>query len=297
MNKITERAYAKINLGLDVIGTREDGYHLVKMIMQTVGIYDELTVEKAADGIRMTTDAGELPTDDDNLIVKAARLMQEKYHIAGGIRVHLAKSIPIAAGMAGGSSDAAAMMRAMNELYELNRSPEELAEIAVKIGADVPYCIFGGTMLSEGIGEILTELPVVPKMTLLIAKPNLNVATGGVYKKLDAISIPHHPDIDGMQLAIKEGNREGILERLGNVLELVTIPENPVIATIKERMLALGAKKSLMSGSGPTVFGIFEHEADAGKAYETIREEGLAKQIFVTETVGNPYKIGKDAKG
>lgn len=285
MEKHSMKAYAKVNLGLDVVKRLPNGYHQVKMIMQTVGIYDELTFEKAESGITITTDSGELPTDKNNLIYKAAELMREKYGIREGVRIHLQKNIPIAAGMAGGSTDAAATMKGMNMLFELGATSGELMEEAVKIGADVPYCIMGGTALAEGIGEKLTALPPVPKIFFLVAKPDISVSTKYVYEHLDAAGIVHHPDIDGMVEAIRAGSVPGILERMENVLEAVTIPAHPMIDTIKKRMLELGAEGSLMSGSGPTVFGVFIKKESAESAYEQMKKDGLAKQLFVAEPV------------
>ncbi len=285
MNQLTLKAYAKVNLGLDVIGKLPNGYHEVKMVMQTVGIYDELTLEKAQSGIVVTTDSGELPTDENNLIYKAAKLMQEKYGIREGVRIHLQKNIPIAAGMAGGSTDAAATMKGMNTLFGLGADAAELREEAVKIGADVPYCILGGTALAEGIGEKLTVLSPAPEMHLLVAKPDINVSTKYVYEHLDAMGVVQHPDIDGMVEAIRVGSLTGVLERMGNVLETVTVTAYPVIDTIKQRMKELGALNALMSGSGPTVFGVFPDEESAKAAYEQLKQEALAKQIFVTTLV------------
>lgn len=282
MSKLEIKAYAKINLGLDVVRRLENGYHEVKMVMQTVGIYDVLTFEKVAEGIVITTVSGELPTDENNLIYKAARLMKERYGVEEGVRIHLQKNIPIAAGMAGGSTDAAATLKGMNELFGLGVSRQELMEIGVKIGADVPYCVMGGTALAEGIGEKLTALKAAPDCFVLVAKPDINVSTKFVYEHLDAAGVAKHPDIDGMVEAIAQGSLQGILDRMENVLESVTIPAHPIIDTIKSRMKELGAANSLMSGSGPTVFGIFADKEQAQAAYEQIKEEQLAKQIFVT---------------
>lgn len=282
MEQYDIKAYAKINLGLDVAQKLPNGYHEVRMIMQTVGIYDELTLEKTDAGIYLTTDSGELPTDENNLIYRAARLMQQTYQIEGGVRIHLRKAIPIAAGMAGGSTDAAATMKGMNNLFGLGLSVPELMDLSVRIGADVPYCILGGTALAEGIGEKLTSLPAAPTCHVLIAKPDINVSTKYVYEHLDSAGIQHHPDIDGMVSAIRAGSLPGILERLENVLEAVTIPLYPVIADLKKRMLELGAAGSLMSGSGPTVFGIFTDREKASDAYEQLLSENIAKQIFLT---------------
>lgn len=285
MDSLTIKAYAKINLALDVVGRLPNGYHQVKMVMQTVGIYDELTLQRADSGIVLTTDSGELPTDENNLIYKAVRLMQEKYGLQEGVRIHLQKRIPIAAGMAGGSTDAAAAMKGMCKLFRLEASERELMSEAVKIGADVPYCVMGGTALAEGIGERLTALRPVPELTLLVAKPGVSVSTQEVYRRLDAVELKRHPDIDGMVNAIGEGNLQGVVERLENVLEKVTIPACPVIETIKQRMLELGARSSLMSGSGPTVFGVFPDRESAERACGQIEQEKLAKQLFVTSTV------------
>ncbi|MDE6015958.1 MAG: 4-(cytidine 5'-diphospho)-2-C-methyl-D-erythritol kinase [Acetatifactor sp.] len=287
MNTCTIKAYAKINLGLDVLGTLPNGYHQVKMIMQTVGIWDELTLEKTAEGIVIATDSRELPTDENNIIYKAARLMQEEFGLPGGIRVSLQKNIPVAAGMAGGSADAAAVMKAMNMLYELELSEERLRELGVRIGADVPYCLMGGTALAEGIGEKLTRLPAAPQCVLVVAKPDLNVSTKDVYTALDAMADYPHPDIDGMVAAIKAGDLTGVTARLGNVLELVTAKQCPPVTEIRRMMDSHGAMGSLMSGSGPTVFGIFGDRAEAEKLAGLLREMDAfcVKQCFVTEFV------------
>lgn len=282
MNEYQMKAYAKINLGLDVVRRLENGYHEVKMVMQTVGIYDELCFDRAESGIMITCDTGEIPTDENNLIYKAAKLMMEHYQIKEGVRIHLHKNIPIAAGMAGGSTDAAATMKGMNRLFDLGAGLKELMELGVAIGADVPYCILGGTALAEGIGEKLRALPSAPDCYLLVAKPDINVSTKYVYEHLDAEGISKHPDIDGMVQAIEQGSLQGIIERMDNVLESVTVKAYPIIETIKGRMKELGAVGSLMSGSGPTVFGIFLSEDRVAEAYEQLRAEGLAKQLFVT---------------
>ena len=276
-------SYAKINLGLDVVRRLENGYHEVKMVMQTVGIYDVLDFQRTAGGIVITTDSGELPTNEDNLIYKAAKLMIEKYHITEGVKIHLEKHIPIAAGMAGGSTDAAATLKGMNRLFDLGCTLKDLMELGVNIGADVPYCVMGGTALAEGIGEKLTPLAPAPDCYVLVAKPDINVSTKYVYEHLDAQEIRKHPDIDGMVEAIAEESLQGILDRMENVLETVTVSAYPIIQKIKDRMKELGAINSLMSGSGPTVFGIFVEKDMARRAYDKLEEEQLAKQIFLTE--------------
>ena len=283
MDEYLIKAYAKINLGLDVIGKLENGYHEVKMVMQTVGIFDELLLEKTDTGILVTTDSESLTSGEDNLVWKAAKLMKEYYGISQGLRIHLKKKIPIAAGMAGGSTDAAAVMKGINRMFDLGCTLKELMELGVAIGADVPYCVMGGTALAEGIGERLTALPPAPECYVLVAKPDISVSTKYVYEHLDLEKIQSHPDIDGMVEAIEEGSLQGILDRMENVLEQVTVPAYPVIGEIKSRMKYLGAVNSLMSGSGPTVFGIFTDEERAKRAGEQIQRRQLAEQVFVTE--------------
>lgn len=280
---LTRKAYAKINLGLDVVRRLENGYHEVRMIMQTVGICDVLTFTAAESGIRITTDSGELPVNEDNLIYKAARLLMDTCDVKAGIDIHLEKHIPIAAGMAGGSSDAAAALQGLNELFALGLSQEQLRQLGIRIGADVPYCIMGGTALAEGIGEILTPLPPAPHCSLLIARPDIQVSTKYVYEHLDARETWTHPDIDGIQSAIRDGDLAGVCSRLGNVLENVTVERYPVIARLKQEMLSCGAMGSLMSGSGPTVFGIYDSREHAEAAHDYLKGLGLAGALFVTE--------------
>ena len=283
IDKTTQRAYAKINIGLDVLRRRADGYHEVKMIMQTVDIYDELVLERRKEpGIELHMDNSELPSGGDNLICRAADLLFREKKITGGVNISLTKRIPIAAGMAGGSADAAAALRGVNELFDLGYSLKELRALGVGLGADIPYCLAGGTMLSEGIGEILTPLPAPPAAHLVIAKPDINVSTAFVYGNLHADSLAWHPDIDGMIAALQKGDLDGITGRLGNVLETVTVKAHPVIEQIKELLRKQGAENALMSGSGPTVFGIFKEKETAARAAEAVERGQLAKQIFVT---------------
>ncbi len=283
IDKTTQRAYAKINIGLDVLRRRADGYHEVKMIMQTVDIYDELVLERRKEpGIELRMDNSELPSGGDNLICRAADLLFREKKITGGVNISLTKRIPIAAGMAGGSADAAAALRGVNELFDLGYSLTELQALGVGLGADIPYCLAGGTMLSEGIGEILTPLPAPPAAHLVIAKPDINVSTAFVYGNLHADSLAWHPDIDGMIAALQKGDLDGITGRLGNVLETVTVKAHPVIEQIKELLRKQGAENALMSGSGPTVFGIFKEKETAARAAEAVERGRLAKQIFVT---------------
>ena len=282
------KAYGKINLGLDVLRRRDDGYHEVRMIMQTVGIYDRIDlIYKETPGITVETNLYYLPDNENNLVYKAAKLLMDEFHVQKGVHIRLRKYIPVAAGMAGGSSDAAAVLFGVNKMFSLGLTTEQLMDRGVKIGADVPYCVMRGTALSEGIGEILTPLPVPPQCQVLIAKPGISVSTKFVYENLHANELrpEQHPDIYGMMEAIKQKDLYGIADRFGNVLENVTIPAYPVIQEIKDLMLEQGAIGALMSGSGPTVFGLFTNPKAAAKAHEEMRFGAgaeLAKQVYLT---------------
>lgn len=283
MKKMKLKAMAKINLGLDVIRKREDGYHEVRMIMQTVGIYDRITLSMLEEpGIRVKTNLFYLPSNEDNLVYKAAKLLTDEFGLERGVRIDLHKYIPVAAGMAGGSSDAAAVLVGMNRMFRLGLTRQQLMERGVKLGADIPYCILRGTALAEGIGEELTPLPAVPRCHVVIAKPAAHISTKFVYQNLKADALPFHPDIDGQIGAIRDGDLKGMAALMGNVLETVTIPACPVIREVKERMLADGALNAMMSGSGPTVFGIFNREEKARAACRHLRESGAAKQVYLT---------------
>lgn len=284
MNTIMLKAYAKINLGLDVIGKREDGYHEVRMIMQTIRLYDKLCMKKMnKEDIVIKTNLAYLPTNENNLVYKAIQLLRDEFQIKQGLYVELEKHIPVAAGLAGGSSDAAAALVGMNKLFHLQLSKKELMERSVKLGADIPYCILGGTALSEGIGEVLTSLPAMPSAYILIAKPPINVSTKFVYENLKLNEETKHPDIDGIMESIKNGNLIGVTDRLSNVLETVTIEKYPVIQDIKNIMLEQGAMNALMSGSGPTVFGVFKDINLAKKAFYQLKVQGIARQIYLTD--------------
>jgi 4-diphosphocytidyl-2-C-methyl-D-erythritol kinase len=251
--------------------------------MQNVGIHDTLTFERRTDNrIVLTADEGNLPLNEDNLIWKAVLLLRQLSGCDAGVTIHLEKRIPIAAGMAGGSTDAAAALLGVNELLSLGFSRQRLMEESVKIGADVPYCVLGRTALSEGIGEKLTPLPAPPDAFLVVAKPDISVSTPVVYKKLDTKGAYAHPDIVGMIEALEKKDLAGIAGRLGNVLELVTTEDYPVINEIKALLMEHGAMGALMSGSGPSVFALFEQQQTAEKAYAALNKKGLAKQSFVT---------------
>ena len=288
MDSIWINAPAKINIGLDVIRRREDGYHEVKMIMQSIRLFDRLTLTKTKEpGIKLTTNLSYLPVNEDNLVYQSAKRLMDEFHLGGGLDIKLDKRIPVAAGMAGGSTDAASCMLAINDLYGLGLSKRHLMKRGVKLGADIPYCILKGTALSEGIGEELTPLPQIPQCQVLIAKPGISVSTKVVYESLDAMELKQedHPDIDGMIEAINRQNIHEIAGKFGNVLELVTAGKYPVIGEIEQVMKEEGAVNAMMSGSGPTVFGLFTNPQAAQNAYEKLRygdASKLAKQVYLT---------------
>ena len=283
MDRLDLKAMGKINLGLDVLGRRENGYHDVRMVMQTVYLYDQIVIEKVKEpGITLTSNLFFLPTDQNNLAYKAAQMLIEEFGITEGVKISLDKHIPVSAGMAGGSSNGAAVLFGMNRMFDLGLSQKELMERGVKLGADVPYCIMRGTVLAEGIGEILTPLPPCPRCWVLLAKPPVNVSTKLVYERLDAHEITDHPDIDGILTALENRDIREVAACMGNVLERVTVAEYPVIEKLKDIMKKNGAMNAMMSGSGPTVFGLFEDKNEAKRAASRIREEKLAKQVYVT---------------
>lgn len=285
---ISLKALAKINLGLDVVRRREDGYHEVRMIMQTIHLYDRLDIKRTKEsGIQIQTNLSFLPVNENNLIYKAAKLLMDEFSITDGVSVKLDKRIPVAAGMAGGSTDAAAMLFGMNRLFSLGLTKRQLMERGVQIGADVPYCIMRGTALAEGIGEDLSQLPPMVKCPVLIAKPSISVSTKFVYQNLKLDDTTVHPDIDLLIEDIKAKNLYDIAAHMGNVLETVTIPNYPVIDEIKNHMLSHGAVGAMMSGSGPTVFGLFDDEAAAKKAYKAMRNSHLARQVYLTSVYNN----------
>ena len=291
------KAYGKVNLGLDVVRRRKDGYHEVRMIMQTVGIYDRIDLmRREQPGIGIETNLYYLPDNENNLAYKAARLLMDEFDIKEGVNIRIKKFIPVAAGMAGGSSDAAAVLFGVNKMFSLGLSMEELMKRGVRLGADVPYCLMRGTALSEGIGEILTPLDPVPQCQVLIAKPSVSVSTKFVYENLHVNQLPKtaNPDIDRLMRAIEDRDLRGLAENMGNILETVTIPAHPVIQDIKDKMMAMGAVGAMMSGSGPTVFGLFMSPARAEEAYEEMRygsAASMARQVYLTRF----YNRNKDA--
>lgn len=278
------RALAKINLGLDILRKREDGYHEVRMIMQTIQMYDVLEMRKVKKpGISLSVNYPYIPSDERNLVYKAAKLLMDEFQVKEGVEIRLEKFIPVAAGMAGGSSDAAAALVGVNRLFKLGLSEKDLMERAVNIGADVPYCVMRGTALAEGIGEKLTRIAQVPDCFVLIGKPGINVSTKAAYESLQLDQIQTHPDIDGMIRDIESGDLRAMTEKMENVFEPGIISRYPVIGEIKALMEEHGALKAMMSGSGPTVFGIFDDRKKMEEAAAVLRESRLAKTVFATE--------------
>lgn len=276
------KAYAKVNLGIDVIGKRPDGYHEVRMIMQTVKLYDRITMEKNDSGnIILSTNLPYLPVNEKNLVYRAIDMIRNAYGITDGVTASIVKRIPIAAGMAGGSSDAAAAFVGMNQLFHLGITQQELMDYGVKLGADIPYCIMRGTALSEGIGEILTPLPPIPNCWFLIVKPTFSMSTKFVYENLHLDEIAVHPDIDGMKEALYQRDLIGVTDRMENILEQVTKKHYPAIGEIKDIMRKEGALNALMSGSGSTVFGIFKSKETAEKAAAACHEHPSVKQTHI----------------
>ena len=278
------KATAKINLGLDVLRKREDGYHDLRMIMQMTGMFDRISMFPRAGrpGISFRTNLPYIPANENNLAYRAAKLLMDEFEVNDGLSINLQKFIPVAAGLAGGSTDAAAVLVGTNKLFHLGLSLEELMVRGKKLGADVPYCLLGGTALAEGIGEVLTPLPNLPSCSILLAKPPVSVSTKEVYGALHADKIENHPDIDGMVEALKAGDLRGVCDRCANVLEDVTAPSRPVIGEMEQDMKKMGALCSIMSGSGPTVFGIFDDESAARKCRTNMRIKYSGSRIFLT---------------
>lgn len=277
------KAYAKINISLDVVGKREDGYHLLKMIMQTIDLYDDINIKKSDNGIKLTCNKVYVPTDERNLAYKAADLFINTYGIDGGVEIYLKKNIPVAAGMAGGSTDAAAVLKGMRDLYRPDIPDDELMKLGLSIGADVPYCILGGTALCEGIGEKITKLSSFKNHILVVVKPSFGVSTKDVYKNLEIDKINKHPDTELLIRSMKEQNLFKVSKNMKNVLENVTLRKHAIIKNIKRELLDMGAMGALMSGSGPTVFAFFEDILKAQMCYDKIKKK--YREIFITRTI------------
>jgi 4-diphosphocytidyl-2-C-methyl-D-erythritol kinase len=283
-NKISIKAPAKINLSLDVLRKREDGFHEVAMVMTTVDLADRIELTLLDDDeIKIESSGGFVPLDERNLAYQAARLLKDMYNIEQGVFIHISKHIPVAAGLAGGSSDAAATLKGLNKLWNLRLTNDEIAEIGAKIGSDVSFCVYGGTALATGRGEKIKHIGSPPPCWILLAKPPIGVSTGEVYKNLKLSDIDH-PDVAGMVKAIEEKDYEGICDLLGNVLETVTLNRYPEVKHIKEQMTRLGADAVLMSGSGPTVFGLFQHESRLQRVYNGLR--GFCHEVYAVRLLG-----------
>ncbi|WP_312061138.1 4-(cytidine 5'-diphospho)-2-C-methyl-D-erythritol kinase [Anaerotignum sp.] len=300
MKDIRLRARAKINLTLDVTGKRDDGYHLIESIMQTVSLYDGIYMKRIQKNeIILKSNLSWLPTDNRNLAYRAAELMKAKFGIKEGVFIEIDKRIPVAAGLAGGSADCAAVLVGMNRLFDLGLSMKELESLAFLLGSDIPYCVQRGTVVSEGVGEILTPVKCpCPMCYVVLAKLPVSVSTATVYRGLDWQSVQDHPDTKGMIQAMAEADITKMGQLLGNVLETVTIPMHPKIAQLKEELVQLGAEGALMSGSGPTVFGLFKEEEIAKKAASTIRKKFGLKEVVATKIYhGNSGKRGEIRNG
>lgn len=286
MDKLQLKAYGKINLGLDVIRKRPDGYHDLDMIMQMVDVYDDVIIEKkAGEEIVVKADAAVLSNGKDNLAYMAAKMLFDEFGIKSGVEITIHKRIPIAGGMAGGSSDCATTLIGINEMFNLGLSKQQLMERGVKLGADVPYCVLGGTAIARGIGEVLTPLPTPPQCHVIIAKPPISVSTAYVYGHIRPDEITKRPDIEQMTLAIKEQDLNKLSDLLYNVMEEVTVSEYLVIEKLKSIMLENGALNSIMSGSGPTVFGLFDDREKAQAAMKALDSKELTEQLYLTKFI------------
>ena len=280
---VTVEANAKINLTLDILGKRPDGFHEVAMVMQTIGLHDTLVMEKTERDIELSINVPWLKADEKNLAWRAAELIRQEYGLEGGVRIELTKRIPVAAGLAGGSADAAAVLKGMNDLYGLQLDEEKLCELGARLGSDIPFCIMGGTMLATGRGEVLTRLSDMPETWVVLAKPRISVSTAWAYQNYDEQGADRHPDNEAIKQAIDRGNRKAVAGLLCNVLESVTIKKYDVIAEYKQMMLDRGAMASMMSGSGPTVFGLAKNREQAESIADVLRQETNA-DVFVTRT-------------
>lgn len=282
--KINIKAPAKINLSLDALYKREDGYHEVEMVMTTIDLSDRLTMEATEqDEILLDVKAHFIPDDKRNLIYQAAVLLKQRFEVKQGVRIVIDKQIPVSAGLAGGSSDAAATLKGLNELWGLGLSLDQLAELSAEIGSDIAFCLYGGTALATGRGEIITPLPMIPSCWIVLAKPSISVSTPGVYKELDLEKVKH-PDTKRLLQGIENQDINEIFAATGNVLESVTLEKNPIVKQIKERMLAFGADAALMSGSGPTVFGLVKQYSRAKRIYNSLR--GFCEEVYMV----HPWK-------
>lgn len=277
------KAYGKVNISLDVVGKREDGYHLLSMIMQNIDLYDEIEVEKQECGIILECNKSYVPVDNRNLAYKAAEIFKERYDIVDGVKINIEKNIPVSAGLAGGSTDAAAVLKVMNKLFNVNATEEELMELGLKLGADIPYCIHGGTALCEGIGEIITPIKPFRDKIVVLVKPAFGVSTKEVYKNFNLEKVKQHPKTADIINAIENDNLNFVASNMKNLLENVTLRKHKILIKIKEEMNACGAINSMMSGSGPTVFAFFDDMLKAQKCFEKMKKK--YSDVFITRTI------------
>lgn len=277
------KAYAKINISLDIIGKRADGYHLLEMIMQSIDLYDEITIEKQKEDITIKCNKQYVPTDEKNLAYKAAKLFKERYNINDGVYIYIKKNIPVCAGLAGGSTDGATVLKIMNSLFNVNASNEELMELGLKLGADVPYCIKGGTALCEGIGEKVTELKSFKDKIIVLVKPPFGVSTRSVYQEFNIEKARNHPDTNLIIEAMEKDDLRLVCSNMKNLLENVTLRKHKILINIKEEMRYYGSIGTMMSGSGPTVFAFFDDMLKAQRCFEKMKEK--YNDVFITRTV------------
>lgn len=277
------KAYAKINIALDVVGKREDGYHLLRMIMQTIDLYDTIIIDKIDSGIKLKCNKHYVPTDERNLAYKAAKLFMETYSINQGVEIDLVKNIPVSAGLAGGSTNAAGVLKLMNKIFNINASEDELKALGLKLGADVPYCISGGTALCEGIGEKITQLKPFKDKILVLIKPPFGVSTREVYKEFNLSKAIFHPKIEALIKAMEKDDIYFVADNMKNLLENVTLKRHRVITNIKEEVKSNGCIGTMMSGSGPTVFAFFDDMLKAQICYDNMKKK--YKDVFITRTI------------
>ncbi|MGX2945732.1 4-(cytidine 5'-diphospho)-2-C-methyl-D-erythritol kinase [Enterococcus alishanensis] len=281
--EIIEKAPAKINLGLDILGKRPDGLHELSMVMASIDLADRLYLEEIAeDKIVIETNKAFLPTDKKNHVYEALELVKDRFQIQTGLHVKIQKKIPVAAGLGGGSTDSAAALRAINRLWSLNLTTAELAQLGAEVGSDVPYCVYGKTSLVEGFGEKVTVLSPMPQCWVVVVKPRMSVSTRTVFSQIVMDQL-HHPDISALVAAIEANDYQAMTENLGNSMEAVTIKKHPIIQQIKDRMVKYGADAAMMSGSGPTVYGLCHKYSRAQHVMNALK--GFCDEVYLVRTL------------